>query len=143
MKPKIAFAVLLVLLAGMSLTGQTAGNTLVVTFDTANDPLCTLTRSTDCVAGARIFYRDAQGNEVRAPGADIASIAFTVVSGTVVSGSMPVPAIPGQRYGRSSFTAHMVATDGAGVEVLSDPMDPALDVAVVRRPPRPAGFSVK
>ena len=143
MKPKIAFVVLLVLLVGMSVTGQSAGNTLVVTFDTANDPLCTAQQSTDCVAGARIFYRDAQGNEVRAPGADIAAIAFTVVSGTQVSGSVAVPAIPGQRYGRSSFTARMVAKDGSGAEVLSDPMDPSLDVAVVRRPPRPAGFSVK
>jgi hypothetical protein len=140
MKGKLALSCLLVLLAAMAVTPQTTGTTLVVTFDTSNDPLCTLVQTTDCIGSARIFYLDPQGNELRAPGPDITAVAFAVVSGATVAGTTPVPSIPGQRYGATTFIARMVAKDAAGNEVLSDP---STNVAVVRRPPRPAGFSVK
>lgn len=132
---QLALACVIVLLGLMVVSAQTStANQLVVSFESANDPLCASATANDCIKGARLFWVDSSNVEHAIAG-DIGLTSFAVQTGTILAATVAVPSVSGQRYGSTTFTAKMLARDASGAEVISDA---AVSIQVVRRPPRPA-----
>lgn len=132
---RICYGILFVLLAVLTVSGQqgAAGTITVKIAGATNNPLCTATVTADCIASVDIYSVGFAALIANVPASSFAT------ANDEHTASIPVPTVPGRRYGTIQLFAKVHAIGFDGVERV-DSIDGAT-VTMIRRPP-PASLAV-